>query len=132
MSKCGSRATWIAVLLCAAGGTCLTARAELDYEYAEELMRANTSSFGTEDLIERLITKLMDKPETQTEGKYIKASFRRGQAKSASAKKRYDNLVEAESLYKDVVADKKFRLAANAVKDADSMTKDLMLAKIGM
>jgi hypothetical protein len=104
-------------------------RAELDFEYAKALMERD--DFPTDDLVERLIAKLLDNPATQVEAKLIKATYLRRQSATASAEKRNKLLNDANDLYKDVLAsDKKFRLYSTAERDAASMTSELIKSQI--
>src|SRR6185295_1628020 len=97
--------------------------AEQDFEYAKLLVERDEQSFPTDDIIGRLITKLLEAPATASEGKLIKATFLRHQAASSSAEKKNKLLTEANDLYKEVIAgDKKFRLMSVAERDAASMT----------
>ena len=109
------------------------ARAELDFEYAKALIEHDEPSFGTDDLIERFVAKLLDSPATEAEGKLIKATFLRRQAAAASAEKKNKLLVEADKLYKDIVAgDKKYRNYAIAERESAGMTSELIKSQIDL
>ncbi len=127
---------WIPVtaLSCFLGGTIATSvHAEQDFEYAKLLVERDEQSFPTDDIIGRLITKLLETPSTQLEGKLIKATFLRHQAATSSSEKKNKLLTEANDLYKEVLAgDKKFRLMSVAERDAASMTSEMIRAQIDL
>src|SRR5437879_1499192 len=113
--------------LCAGWFAAAPVRAEQDYEYAKSLIEHDEPSFGTDDLVERFIAKLLESPATEAEGKLIKATYLRRQGASASAEKKNKFLVEADKLYKDVVAgDKKYRNYAIAERESAAMTSELI------
>jgi len=110
-----------------------SARAEADYEFAK-LLISSEQSFNTDDLVEHLIAQLDQNPATKSEGRLIKATLRRKQAGPASPEKGTALLDEAQSLYQEVIKDKKFRLLATAEKeyatiDSDKIRRQKLLAE---
>ena len=105
--------------------------AEQDFEYAKALIEHDEPSFGTDDLVERFIAKLLEAPTSEAEGKLIKATYLRRQAGNASAEKKNKLLVEADKLYKDIVAgDKKYRNYGIAERESTAMTSELIKSQI--
>jgi hypothetical protein len=103
--------------------------AEQDYEFAKKLMEQDEPSFGTDDLVQRLIVRLEASPATVIDAKLIKATVKRRQAEKASVEKRKDLLDEAEALYKEILAgDAKHRLYAIAEKDGSTIVNDRIKA----
>src|SRR5689334_22244986 len=76
-SRCLVVGAFAAVL---AVGLAPRASAEQDYEFAKRLMEEDEPSFGTDDLVQRLIVKLEGAPGTMIDAKLIKATVKRRQA----------------------------------------------------
>ena len=108
-------------------------RAESEYEYAKQLIDINSPSFSTDDMVERLATRLDESASatSKLESKLIKAFWKRRKAVDATVEKRAALLKEASDLYKEVAAgDKKFRLYDTAVKDSDAISMDIIKSQI--
>jgi len=100
-------------------GVSLPARAEMDYEFAKLLMDQSVQDFDTDDLVAHLAAQLERSPATRTESKLIKATLDRKQAGTpgVSLDKRKKLLDEADTLFREVAAEKTFRLQSVAEKE---------------
>ena len=111
----------------------ISARAEMDYEFAKALLERDQTGFTTTDLVERLAQQLEQNPATLTEAKLIKAVLRRRQAATAGAGLCVQYLDEASALYKEILAGpRSFALYAVAEQDSAAMTRELLYAKLAL
>lgn len=107
------------------------AHAELDYEFAKGLMDRHSTTFESNELVERLIVKLQASPDTKLDALLIKAALRRKQAENASIEKRKALLDEAEALYKEFQAGgATHRLANLAETEASNLRSDMVKSQI--
>ena len=105
--------------------------AESDYEFVKGLMEKNSPSFGTEDLVERVIAQLEASPATQLEGVLAKAAYRRRQAEGCSTEKRKALLEEADNLYKEFMAKgTKHRLFGLFERESATLVNDMLKSQV--
>ncbi|MGD0089403.1 MAG: hypothetical protein ABSE73_05735 [Planctomycetota bacterium] len=120
-----SVAVWLAAVA-------LPVRAEMDYEFAKMLMDDSNPSFETDDLVEHLVAQLEGSqvPGIKTEAKLIKATLMRRQSKSASLDKSKRLLNDSDALFKEVAAEKGYRLQSVAEKELGTLNSEIAFKTI--
>ena len=104
-------------------------RAETEYDFAKALMDRSEPSFGTDDLVERLIARLEEAPNGALDAKLIKATLMRRQAAAATAERRPALLSDAQALFKEVAATPNTALAETAKHELETLGKELRHAQ---